>query len=211
MRQYPIAKEGWPIALLFLVLSLLALKYARNWTWLPAILFVFTLFFFRNPSRSVPEGEGIIVAPADGTVMKVDEIYEGRFIKGKSLRISIFLSIFDVHINRIPIGGKVSYVELVPGRYLPAFRPKASEFNHRNYLGLETLWGPVLVVQIAGIVARRIVCWVREGDGLVTGQRFGLIKFGSCTEVYLPKEAIIEVKPGDKVKGGETIIGRFYS
>ena len=122
----------------------------------------------------------------------------------------IFLSIFNVHINRNPIGGRVEWVQRFTGMYLPAYKDEAGKKNVRNYLGIVTNWGKVLVVQITGFVARRLVCWVREGDTLSTGQRFGLIRFGSCTEVYLPEEVTILVKAGQKVKGGETVIARLY-
>jgi phosphatidylserine decarboxylase len=139
--------------------------------------------------------------------MTVSEIYEPDFLKSKAIKISIFLSIFNVHINRSPINGIVKFTSYRPGKYLPAFKSHASEINERNTVAIEGKKAKVLVHQLTGFIARRIVCWVKEGDNLEAGERFGLIKFGSCTELIVPADVDIRVNPGSKVKGGKTIIG----
>jgi phosphatidylserine decarboxylase len=141
--------------------------------------------------------------------MSIERVYQDRYLQDEVIKVSIFLSLFSVHINRAPLTGKVELVQAVAGEYLPAYNKEASHKNVRNYLGLSTAWGKILVVQITGIIARRIVCWSKPGDLLDTGDRFGLIRFGSCTELYLPLEASILVKPGQKVKGAETVIAKF--
>lgn len=208
-RQFPIALEGMIIIIPLLLLTIVVYMFSELLMLILAILTAFCIFFFRNPNRKVPEIQGVIVAPADGTIKSVERTHEKDYIGNEAVKISIFLSIFNVHINRSPVEGTVELVKRVSGRFLPAFKKEASDKNARNLIGLNTRWGKVLVVQITGIIARRIVCWVREGDYLSTGERFGLIRFGSCTEVFLPPNVEITVKTGDKVKGGQTIIGRF--
>jgi phosphatidylserine decarboxylase len=209
MKQYPVAKEGWLFLAILIILCVITYQLFQWWVMLPAIILVFIVFFFRNPLRSIPDMEEIIVAPADGVINSVQEQFEGRYLGEDAVKISIFLSIFNVHVNRSPCEGKVDYLQRVPGRFVMANRREAGEINTKNCIGLQTPWGKVLVVQITGLIARRIVCWAEEGDQLYKGQRFGLIRFGSCTELYLPRSVALEVKPGDKVKGGETILGRF--
>lgn len=209
MKQFIIAREGWIFIALALILILVVYVLAPEWTFVPFVLMLFTAFFFRNPRRNVPAEDGVIVSPADGVVMKVEPSYEDKFLNSDSVKVSIFLSILNVHINRTPVEGTVEYVEKVSGRFLPAYKNEAGYLNAKNILGLDTKWGKVMVVQITGLIARRIVCWAKEGDTLETGERFGLIRFGSCTEIFLPTSAALAIKPGDKVKGGITIIGRF--
>ncbi len=209
MKHYPIAKEGWPFLAVLFILSLITYRVFYWWAIVPTILLIFTGFFFRNPWRFVPQTENIFVAPADGVVVNIQEQFEERYLGENAIKISIFLSLFNVHINRSPCEGKVDYLQRYPGRFVMANRKEVGEINTRNCIGLQTPWGKVLVVQITGLIARRIVCWAKEGDLIDKGQRIGLIKFGSCTELYLPQTVTLEVKPGDKVKGGETILGRF--
>lgn len=209
MKQYPVAKEGWPFLAVLTALSVITYQVFYLWAVVPATLLIFTGYFFRNPFRAVPELENIIVAPADGVVLSVQEQFEDRYLGEDAIKISIFLSLFNVHVNRSPCEGTVDFIERIPGRFVKANRADAGVVNSKNCLGLVTPWGKVLVVQITGLIARRIVCWAEEGDLLDKGQRFGLIKFGSCTEVYLPRNVVLEAKPGDKVKGGVTILGRF--
>jgi phosphatidylserine decarboxylase precursor-related protein len=206
-----VAREGWIFIAFFAMLSAL-LYLGTGWAGvLPGlVLTLFCIFFFRNPERHFSASMGMVVAPADGRVMDIKTVFEDKYVHGNTVRVRIFLSIFNVHINRNPIEGQVELVKRVSGTYLPAYKNEASEKNVRNYLGIASAWGKVLVVQITGIVARRLVCWVQVGDSLATGDRFGLIRFGSSTEVYLPKEATIMVQVGQKVKGGETIIARLY-
>ncbi|MFZ5639246.1 MAG: phosphatidylserine decarboxylase family protein [Bacillota bacterium] len=178
---------------------------------LAAILTVFTAFFFRNPPRTIPADEGILVSPADGVILNVSEIMEERFIKDKAVKVSIFLSVFNVHVNRCPMSGEIKYRSYRPGKFLPAYKGHASEINEKNYVGIENGALKILVTQITGFIARRIVCWVKPGDRVERGDLFGLIKFGSCTEIIMPVNVEILVKKGDKVVGGETIIGRIIS
>lgn len=211
MQRSPIVREGIPYVLVLAAFTLLALFW-NLWLGLPALLLTgFVAFFFRDPERTTPTG-AVVVSPADGRVMSVTRLREPRFLQGDATVVTIFLSIFDVHLNRAPVAGRVAYREYVPGKYLVAYADKASEINERNYLGLETEGGwRVLVVQIAGLVARRIVCWPKVGDSLRTGERFGLIKFGSCTQVYVPPSVEVTVRPGETVRGGLTVIGRLPS
>ncbi len=208
MKQYPISRDGW--LYLFVLLFLMFVSYML-WPWLiliPGILFVFVLYFFRNPERSIPSDELTLVSPADGVVMDVERVYEDKFFQGESIRIRIFLSVFNVHVNRAPMAGKVVFRAYRPGKMLPAFKSHASELNEKNYIGIENQYLRILVTQVTGFIARRIVCWVKEGDEVSRGERFGLIKFGSCTELFLPPDVKVSVTQGDKVVGGQSILGR---
>jgi len=210
-HREPVAREGWIFVIFCILISILLYFLAGYAGAVIGLVFAaFCLFFFRNPERVIPSGRGVVVAPADGVIMDITTMAEDRFMKANTQRVRIFLNIFNVHINRNPIAGKVEWVEKVAGEYLPAYKDEASHRNVRNYLGISTEWGRIMVVQITGLVARRLVCWVQPGDTMQTGDRFGLIRFGSCTEIYLPEKVSINVKPGQKVKGGETVIARFY-
>lgn len=166
----------------------------------------FTFNFFRDPSRRVPQEANLLVAPADGTVVDLAEVEETEFLKAPCHRIGIFLSVFDVHINRSPCEGTVRATRYQPGKFLDARNPDCGKLNESNAIVV----GDVLVRQIAGAIARRIVCEAKENDVLARGQKFGMIKFGSRTEVYVPKARVreITVRLKDKVKGGETVIAR---
>ncbi len=167
-------------------------------------------WFFRNPPRTPPQGGDLVLASGDGRVVAVQEEVEPRFLKDRSMRISVFLNIFDVHINRLPCAGTVVDVIYTPGRFLNASTPGATVHNEHNALMIETPAGhKVLCVQIAGLIARRIVCWVRPGDAAVTGERFGLIQFGSRVDTYCPVGSRVRVKVGDRVKAGESILAEF--
>jgi len=189
--------------------------YASPWAAIaPAVPLLFTLYFFRDPRRVSPGDENTIVSPADGKVVDIEEVDEPEVIGGKAVRVGIFLSILDVHLNRAPLAGRVNYVKYRPGKFLAAFNRKASAENESNTVGLETDIAtggkPLLlkVKQISGIIARRIVCACNEGNKLARGERFGMIKFGSRTELYLPVGAAeLAVGIGDKVRGGRTVIG----
>lgn len=212
MNKRPlIAREGWAIILFFAVITVIAAFIY----WLLGILFTLLLalsvWFFRDPERPVSQEEGIVVSPADGRVMWVREEEEPRFLGGRAITISIFLSVFDVHINRSPVAGKVAYHQYVPGQFVAAWDNKVGEVNERAYVGLEHGPHRILVSQIAGLVARRILTWAKPGDHLERGERFGLIRFGSCTQVWIPTGSTVSVKAGDRVKGGETVIGRLPS
>jgi len=202
-----IAKEGYPFVLTAAGLALLA--FLGGWAWIGwgfALFALAFLGFFRDPERIVPEGEGLVVSPADGRVTAIRDLRG----EGVRTRVSIFLSPLDVHINRSPVAGKVEEVRYQAGKFFAAYKEEASEANERNAVTLVDKQGRrVGAVQIAGVVARRIVCKAREGDWLERGQRFGLIRFGSRVDLYLPDGSRIEVAEGQHVTGGETIIARM--
>lgn len=209
MKRPIIAREGWAFIAILAVLTLAAGAYHWALALVPGIILALTLWFFRDPERPGTAEERAVVAPADGRVMFVREVEEPRFLKEKAVQISIFLSIFDVHINRTPVSGTVAYREYMKGRFLAAWDETVGEVNERAYVGIETGRFRVLVSQVAGLVARRIITWPKVGDRLTRGERFGLIRFGSCTQVWLPLGSTILVRPGDRVAGGETVIGRL--
>jgi phosphatidylserine decarboxylase len=210
-HRHIVALEGWPFIVPGIILSVITAMYSLKWCLPFVILTLFLLWFFRNPQRHIDPSPGLIVAPADGKVMSVKKVKEHTYIGAETIQVRIFLNIFNVHVNRVPIQAKVDWVHRTGGMHLPAYKCEAAARNAQNYVGLITDWGKVLVVQITGLVARRIVCWVAPGDEVNTGDRFGLIRFGSCTELYLPCTAEVMVQPGDKLKGGVSVIGRFYS
>ena len=208
MKQYPISRDGWLYLAILAVLTVLAYL---AWPWLvifPGILFLFILFFFRNPNRDIPTDELSLVSPADGVVMDVERVFEDQFLSSESIRVSIFLCVFNIHVNRSPMAGKVVFRAYRPGKMIPAFKSHSSDLNEKNYVGIQNQHLQILVTQVTGFIARRIVCWVDKGDLLAQGERFGLIKFGSRTEIFVPPNVEIMVSPGDKVRGGISVIGR---
>lgn len=174
-----------------------------------AIVFVFNFYFLRDPDRNIPAGENLIVSPADGTVIKIDEVDEPFYFKGKAKRVSIFLSVFNVHVNRIPATGKVDFYKYNPGKFLVAFADKASMDNEQTIIGIKHEKGKLLFKQIAGLIARRIVCHVAEGDSVTAGERFGLIRYGSRVDMFFPANVELKINLQDKVVGGESVIGEF--
>lgn len=203
-------KESIPFVfiplLIAAVIAVFAVVFALYQLWLVAVAFIllalFMAFFFRDPRRNIPADADIIVSAADGKVTRVEDRETGKFV-------SVFLSPLDVHINRSPIAGKVVKVELFQGKKSPATSNNASQINERNAITIEGEKMTVVCTQIVGILARRIVCWSKVGDTLNIGEKYGLIKFGSRTDLLMPKTVEIFVKVGDKVKGGETIIGKL--
>ena len=211
-----IAREGLVFILSGAFLTLVGTLAAVKWdsfgllliSILLSFLTIFTAYFFRDPDRNTPRQKLALVAPADGKVIGIEAVDNLEFIGGPAVKISIFLSIFDVHVNRVPIDGKVAYVKYNPGEFFAAFEEKASEKNEQTEIGIVSNYGPRLVVkQIAGLIARRIVCRLNEGDTVSAGDRFGLIRFGSRTELIVPVESEIVVKVGDRVRGADNIIG----
>ena len=196
-------REGFPFVI---VPALIALVLGFLQMWIFAALFVgvalFMAFFFRDPARTVPDEYDIIVSAADGRVTRIENDEAGKLV-------SVFLSPLDVHINRSPISGTITDVKYVPGKKIPATNDRASLVNERNAITITGERMTVVCTQIAGILARRIVCWNKEGDKLDIGQKYGLIKFSSRTDVLMPKEVVVQVKIGDRVVGGETIIARL--
>ncbi len=173
------------------------------------LLVVFTLNFFRDPERNTPLQENILVSPADGTVLFVKDIESAGFINGKAKQLSIFMSPLNVHVNRIPIDGKVELINYHKGEYLVASDDKASSRNERNEIGISSKFGKILFTQVAGFVARRIVCELKIGQNVIKGERFGMIKFGSRVDIIVPSEWRVKVKKDDKVFAGETIIFEY--
>jgi len=208
VKQYPISRDAW---FYLAILAFLAVLAYWVWPWLvilPGILFLFITYFFRNPERNIQTDEFMLVSPADGVVMDVERVFEDQFLNGESIRVRIFLSIFNVHVNRSPMAGEVVFRAYRPGKMIPAFKSHASELNEKNYVGIQNDHLEILVTQVTGFIARRIVCWVNKGDKVGKGERFGLIKFGSCSEIFVPTNVEIMVSPGDKVRGGVSVIGR---
>jgi phosphatidylserine decarboxylase len=181
-----------------------ALKIALTAIMLGAMLF--TLYFFRDPERTTPAEEGAIIAPADGEIIQIKEMRDEEFLHADAVQIGIFMSPFNVHVNRYPLTGRVTYFRHFPGEFLVAFDDKASLRNERTHIGVEGERCRVLFKQIAGFVARRIVADVHEGDRAVAGARFGMIKFGSRVDVVVPRTAALKVRVGDKTVAGETIL-----
>lgn len=209
MKHYPIARDGWLYIIIGLVISA-GLYFIFSWLALIGIvLTVFFCFFFRNPRRDGPDQENDLLSPADGKVMSVTEHEHEADLDGPAVRITIFLSLFNVHINRAPMAGEVVCRRYRPGKYLPAFKSHASELNESNTICISSGSRKIVVNQITGFIARRIVCDVNPGDQLKQRQRFGMIRFGSCTELIVPAGTRILASPGDKVKGGQTILARF--
>ncbi len=200
-------KEGYKFAGVPFVLAVLALL--LHWSWVAGILLflaAFVLYFFRDPERVPPSDAGAVVSPADGRVLEVvSEPLGAR----SGWRVSIFLSIWDVHVNRAPLAGQIRKVEYRPGRFYAAMRSRASRENEQNVIHLATQRGDIVFRQIAGCIARRILCWKAEGDPVALGERVGMIRFGSRVDVWLPAEAEIVVHPGQHVAGGSTILARW--
>ena len=172
-----------------------------------SLLFItFTLYFFRDPERTPPNRKDVVVSPADGKVLFVKEVLDDRFIGEKANQISIFMSPLNVHVNRIPVNGKVDYLKYVPGKFVAAFEDKASEENERMEIGITGINGKIFFTQVAGVVARRIICNLNKGENVKIGERFGMIKFGSRVDVVAPLKWKPMVKKDDKVTAGETIL-----
>jgi phosphatidylserine decarboxylase len=210
----PILDDGWRFIAIFAAITFLAALTGAAWLFWPLFaLTLWSIYFFRDPSRGVPQDDDVLVAPADGLVqMVVDAVPPAELGLGDQplKRVSIFLSVFDVHINRTPCAGTVDVVAYRPGKYLNAAADKASEDNERMAIALRRPDGVVVgFVQIAGWVARRIVCYVKPGQGLAAGERFGHIRFGSRTDLYLPVGARLLVAPGQRMIGGETVIAEL--
>jgi phosphatidylserine decarboxylase len=207
----PIVREGLPFVIGLGGATVLAVAF--GWRGAAVVLGIATLFtgwFFRNPRRVAPCAKGAVVAPGDGRIVAIEEDYEPLYLKAAATRLSIFLNIFDVHVNRIPCDGTVEDVVYQPGAFLAANRPQATLRNEQNALLIRTYGGmQVLCVQVAGLLARRIVCWVSPGEAVACGDRFGLIRFGSRMDLFLPKDAAIKVAVGDRVKGGRDIVAEL--
>lgn len=201
-----IAPEGYPYIIFFLILTVLFFLVDVRIFVIPLVLLSFMIFFFRDPERETPAGDRDFVSPADGKIILIQNVYEESFLKADAVEISIFMSPLDVHVNRSPFDGVVKDVIYKAGKFFPAFKPEAHEHNESISMLLETAKGLILIRQVAGTIARRAVCRVKNGDMLQKGQRFGIIKFSSRVDIYLPKDTSIKVRLGQKVKAGETVI-----
>lgn len=207
--QIPVAREGYPfIVFAAFATFVLALLEFELLTLIGLLLTGFILYFFRDPERIVPDMEDSVVSPADGKVILVEKIFDDRFVHEHVYKISIFMSIFDVHVNRIPYPGEVDKVQYGTGSFYAANTDQGGLANEHCALILATQKNfRYAVVQVAGLVARRIVCWTGKGDTLERGKRFGLIRFGSRVDIYMPQQMQVEVRSGQRVRAGETIIG----
>jgi phosphatidylserine decarboxylase len=219
-----LAPEGWPFVLIGLgatgILGILVwtlgssmpppLRVGLVWgTWIFGLLSIFTLYFFRNPVPEIPAGEELVLAPGEGRIIQIVQMDEPVFLEGPATRISIFLSVFNVHVQRAPVSGDVAYRHYNPGKYLAAWNPKASEENEQASVGIQSKEGRVLVRQIAGLVARRVVTDHVEGDRVSRGDRIGLIRFGSRVDLFIPPEWEVTCQEGDKVRVGESVLARI--
>jgi len=178
--------------------------------WIFLALTGFVAYFFRDPERSIPTDPGLLLSPADGKIVDVSPLQNDR-VQPSGTLVSIFLSVFDVHINRTPITGTVVDVHYQPGRFLPAFRAAASNLNEQNIVTLQAAGSRIVIKQIAGILARRIVCYVKAGDKLNTGQRFGLIRFGSRVDIIIPPGFAVCARLGQRVRGGESVLAESHA
>jgi len=202
------------VSIVFFVLIVFSIFSQNNLLRIPLIiiavvLIAFTLNFFRDPDRTVPNKSNIVVSPADGRVLFIKDVIDDKFLNSKAKLVSIFMSPLNVHVNRIPITGKVEYVQYIKGDYIAAFEDKASERNERNEIGITGSAGKVLFTQIAGFVARRIISEVKVGDSVNIGNRFGMIKFGSRVDIIVPESFQVKVKKDDNVTAGETILFEY--
>jgi phosphatidylserine decarboxylase len=211
-KHYPhplIAREGWPFLAISLVLAIAATAWCAAWSIPLWIIFVFVLQFFRDPARVIPQQAGAVLSPADGRVIKVERTQD-PYGQREALLVSVFMNVFNVHSNRSPVDGVIDKVQYFPGKFVNADLDKASSENERNAIVLKTDAGQtVTFVQVAGLIARRILCYVKAGDRLARGQRYGFIRFGSRVDVYLPLDATVKVSIGDKVRATETILAQL--
>ena len=200
-------KDGYKFAAAPLLCGLVALF--LHWNWLGGVLLVlgaFVLYFFRDPQRTIPADPDAIVSPADGRVM---EVVEEPFGGTPGCRISVFLSIFDVHVNRTPVAGRISEIQYRKGQFYAAMRGRASEENEQNVIHVSSERGEVVFKQIAGWIARRILCWKAVGDSVTRGERVGMIRFGSRVDIWMPDRVEILVRQGQRVAGGSSILARW--
>jgi len=205
--KIPFAKEGFVFIIPLLIVTILMFLLAFYWVaFFLGLGLLFVTWFFRDPERHIPNEPNVIVSPADGKITEI--VTEKEPINGELCkRVTIFLSVFNVHINRVPIAGTIEEIRYNPGKFLAAFNPKASMYNEQNIILINNGKTHVFVKQIAGLIARRIVCWPKKGDYCESGQRYGLIRFGSRVDILLPETTKLSVACGDRVSGGKSIIG----
>jgi phosphatidylserine decarboxylase len=210
MNNYPhplIAREGWPFLTIAVVVAALATYFCALWSIPLWIIALFVLQFFRDPAREIPQLDNAVLVPADGRVIKVERAQD-PYAQREAILVSVFMNVFNVHSNRSPVDCTVEHVEYFPGKFVNADLDKASAENERNAIVARTTDGQIVTfVQVAGLIARRILCYVKAGDRLTRGQRYGFIRFGSRVDVYLPLTATVKVAIGDKVSATSTILG----
>ena len=211
----PIAREGWPFIAIFGLISLIFYFVYAPLGWIGLVLTLWCVYFFRNPDRVTPEREGLIISPADGIVQMIAEVSPPEELDMGSepvVRVSVFMNVFDCHVNRIPCDGRIGKLVYVPGQFLNASLDKASEENERQMVRIDLESGAFVgAVQIAGLVARRIVCYLEEDQIVLAGERFGLIRFGSRVDIYLPHGAVSHAVIGQKCVSGETVLADLKS
>lgn len=211
-----IARDGWTFILIGVVLTIAVIWLATRWD--SRVLFgvgvflslatLFVVYFFRDPERGVKSEPGMLIAPADGRIVLIDTLASHPFVGPNTIQVSIFLSVFNVHVNRVPASGRIEYVKYHAGKFMAAYHDKASLENEQTEIGMTADWARrITFKQIAGILARRIVCRLSEGDKVSVGSRFGMIKFGSRVDLLVPADSRITVQVGDHVRGGETVMG----
>lgn len=208
----PIHRAGYPFIAGFAAATLVLGYFSSTLFWIGLILTAWCAYFFRDPERVTPVDDRLVISPADGVVSSVGPAVPPRELgmgAGEMTRISVFMNVFSCHINRAPVRGRIDRIEHRPGSFLNAELDKASVENERNGLVVDSPNGPIAVVQVAGLVARRILCWAEAGGTLAIGERFGLIRFGSRVDVYLPASAMPRVAVGQTAVGGETVIAEF--
>ena len=206
--MFKFAPEGFPFFLIFALVTIITAFFGKPWmTVIPLVLLLFMLYFFRDPDRITPENKDIFYSPADGKIILIKEAEENELLNSRALEVSIFMSPLNVHVNRFPCDGVVKAVKHFSGRFLAAFKEESSLSNEHITMLLETKHGGIVLRQVAGFLARRAVCRVKSGDSLKQGQRYGIIKFSSRVDVFLPLNTEIKVKLNDKVRAGESILG----
>ena len=210
LRKFRLVREGYPFVVISLFITVLTFYFlGPYYAVIPGLLSCYFAYFFRNPVRKTSLDENQLYSPADGRVMAVEELFDDEYLNAEAVKVTIFLSVFNVHVNRSPICGEIKYQRYTCGGFVPAYKKAASFENERHAIGIENKNERVLVIQIAGILARRIVSWVTLGHELNQGECYGMIKFGSSTEIIVPKPVEKKKKKGDKVVGGVTVIGRY--
>jgi phosphatidylserine decarboxylase len=209
-----VAREGIPFIVASDALAIAAIVLASRtgspWLWALAVLLVviaaWVVYFFRDPERDGARGDHLVISPADGKIVMIAEVHEPAFIRGRAIRVSVFMNIFSVHVNRYPVSGDVRYTHYNPGKFLNAAVEKASLENEQSSVGIESPIGRVVVRQIAGLVARRILTYSRDGDRAAQGARFGIIRFGSRVDVFVPTTCRVKVREGEQVFAGLTVL-----
>lgn len=205
-----IVEDGYPFIAASLILAAIVWYFAGPvWAVIPFVLALYFAYFFRDFHRSMPYDPDILYSPADGTVMGIEEIFDDEFLNEPAYKLTIFLSVFNVHTNRAPLDGEIKYQRYTCGQFVPAYKKSASFENERHAIGIDNGHTRMLIIQVAGLLARRIVSWVSVGHQLKQGETYGMIKFGSSTELIVPKNIEFTVKKGDTVVGGISVVGRI--